>query len=82
MSSSLLQLTPGSRDLSQTEKKILLLQAEQSHKMATIFTPWLKIKSSFCEFAYPVTTVFFSQFEINHVIQEPSEADWHKCRPP
>ena len=39
--SSLLQLT---RDLSQAEKKkILLLQAEQSHKMATVFThtgPW------------------------------------------
>ena len=33
--SSLLQLT---RDLSQAEKKILLLQAEQSHKMATVFT--------------------------------------------
>ena len=38
MCSSLLQLTPGSRDLTQAEKKIVLLQAEQSHKMTTIFT--------------------------------------------
>ena len=38
MSSKILQLSVGSRDLSQAEKKILLLQAEQSHKMATVFT--------------------------------------------
>ena len=32
MSSKILQLTVGSRALSQAEKKLLLLQAEQTHK--------------------------------------------------
>ena len=36
--SSLLQLTVESRDLSQAEKKFTKLQAEQIHKMSTIFT--------------------------------------------
>jgi hypothetical protein len=38
MSSKILQLTVGSRELSQAEKKILLIKAEQIHKIATIFT--------------------------------------------
>ena len=29
----------------------------------------------FCELAQLVTTVFFSQLEINHVFQQPTEAD-------
>ena len=35
---SLLLLAVETRDLYQAEKKILLLQAEQSHNMTTIFT--------------------------------------------
>ena len=35
--SSLLQLAPGSRNLSQAEKR-LICKAEQIHKMTTIFT--------------------------------------------
>ena len=37
MSSKILQLTVGSRDLFQAGKKLLLLQAEQIHRMTTIF---------------------------------------------
>jgi hypothetical protein len=35
----LLHLIVESRDLSQAEKKILLFQAEQIHKMTTLFIP-------------------------------------------
>jgi hypothetical protein len=35
---SLLLLAHESRDLSKAEKKLLLLQAEQIHKMTTMFT--------------------------------------------
>ena len=35
MSSKILQLTVGSRYLSQAEKELLFLQAEQIHKMTT-----------------------------------------------
>ena len=48
--SSLLQLT---RDLSQAEEKILFLQAEQSHNMATGFThtgPWGHSKTTWTRF--------------------------------
>ena len=38
MCSSLLQLAPGSRDLSQAEKKITVVKPEQTHKVTTIFT--------------------------------------------
>ena len=38
MSSKILQLAVGSRDLSQAEKQIFVLLAEQIHKMTTIFT--------------------------------------------
>ena len=38
MSSSFLHLAVGSRDLSQAEKKLMLLQAEQIHTMKTVFT--------------------------------------------
>ena len=35
---SLPQLAPGSRDLSQAEKKITVVKPEQTHKVTTIFT--------------------------------------------
>ena len=83
--SSLLQLT---RDLSQAEKKILLLQAEQSHKMATVFThtgPWWKKLSLWVKSVVSLwmcSACNKSTFEINPVIQQSTEADYTKCRPP
>ena len=38
MCSSLLQLAVESRDLSQAEKNILVLEAEQIHQITTFFT--------------------------------------------
>ena len=38
MCSSLLQLAPGSRDLSQAEKKICVFTSLETHKMTTVFT--------------------------------------------
>ena len=57
----MIQLTVESRDLLQAEKKILLLQAEEIHKMTTLFTQndTKDQQMSFCEFAQVVTTVFF-----------------------
>ena len=59
MCSSLHYLAVESRDLSQAEK-IILLQAEQIHKM-TLFSLKMVLGETV--------------FEINHVIQQPSEAD-------
>ena len=68
MSSKILQLTVGSRDLSQAEKKILLLQAEQIHKIHSKWS-WVEKKLSFCELLSLFQHLLFSQLEINHVIQ-------------
>ena len=38
MCSSLLELAPGLRDLSQAEKKITVVKPEQTQKVTTIFT--------------------------------------------
>ena len=75
MSSSFLQLAVGSRDLS---------QAEQIHTVTTIFTQndnFLHPRP-LCEFAQLCKQLFLSQLEINHVIQEPTEARQNTCRPP
>ena len=60
MSSKILHLAVGSRDLSQAEKKLLLLQAEKIHRMTIMFTQNGQSRR-------------YSQLEINHVIQQPSE---------
>ena len=81
MCSTMLQLTPGSRDISQAEKEINVCKAEQIHKMTTQNGSWMQkvvilseVKQlSFCEFA---------QLEINHVIQQPTEENQRTCRPP
>ena len=62
----------------------LLLQAEQIHKLTTLFTQndnffhpgpfWV----SFCEFAQLEATVFFSQPEIIHMIKGSTEAELNK----
>ena len=59
MCSSLLHLAPGSRDLTQTEEKLQLLQAEQLQNLTIIFNN--------------TRQYFLSQTEIKHVIQQSSE---------
>jgi hypothetical protein len=81
MLSKILQLTVGSRNSSQAEKKkLLLLQAEQIHIIHSNGSGWKKL-SFWVKIivifwvAQLVTTVIFSQLEIIHVIKELTEAD-------
>ena len=60
--SSLLQLTVESSDFSQAENKITVAL----HNNRTIVC---------CRFVQFATVVFFSHLEINHVIQQSTEAD-------
>ena len=71
MLSRILQLTVESRDLSQADKKLLFLPAEQLTKWRLFSNR--SILSEFCEFAQLATTVFFFQLEINHEIQQSTE---------
>ena len=65
--SSLLQLTVESSDFSQAENKITVVLAKQNDR--TI------LSCQSVQFAPLTTTVFFSHLEINHVIQQSTEAD-------
>ena len=62
MSSEILQLTVGSRDLSQAEKTIAVVTSWETQKMTT-FSP-RTILSGFCELAQLVTTaILFSAWD-------------------
>ena len=63
--SSLLQLAVESLDLSQPEKKILLLQAEQILKMTTIFRQILLVSKTFSRFpSLEVQNCFFFKVKL------------------
>ena len=59
MSSSLLQLAVGSHNLSQAEKKIIVVASWATHKMTLIFTQNNNFspKTILCELTQLVTTV-------------------------
>ena len=63
-------LTVGSHDLSQSEKERTACKANKIHNIKTSFTQ-NENPGPFCEFAQPSKQLFISQFEINHVIQQP-----------
>ena len=75
-----------SHDLSQAEKKITVVQAEQSHKMTTIFTQsdnfcQFKQSENYCNFVNLLWFENSSLFEIIHVIQKPTANCLNRCRP-
>ena len=80
MCSSLFQLAPGLRDLSQAEKRIAVKYIKLGK-----FTKWNSklswmhktLSENRCDFVNLLRftyQLFSSQFEINHVIQEPTGA--------
>ena len=77
MRSILLQLAPGSRSLSQTEKRISVICKAEQIQSDNLLHPEQFIVS-FCEFAQlsiKLHLFYFHRLEINHMIQEPTEAN-------
>ena len=70
MWSSFWQLVVESRDFFQTEKERTACKYGQIQKMTTVFTQNCP-RLSFLEFAHLCKQFFLSQFEKNHVIQQP-----------
>ena len=66
------------RELSQAEKKNLLLHAEQMHKMTTISLKMVEVIS--LSVAKLVTAGFFSSLEISHVFHGTTAKKLHRCR--
>ena len=77
MLSKILQLTLRPHDLTQAEEEKLLIQSEQIHQ---IHSKWSCVKNVailsenrlIWRIAQLVTMMYFSQLEINHLIQEPT----------
>ena len=78
MCSSLLQLAPGSRDVSQAEKRITVVTGLNTTLFSLKMVLGEILSESSCHYVNLLSLqqqLFFSQLEINHMIQQPSETD-------